>query len=216
MKSLAKFISIVFHPIFMPVYMAFMIVEFNPTHFPLLFGKHYNIILGMLTMLMVGFPLISMAIMRGLGMIKSFELAGPRERFIPMIAVGTFYLWAFVMYKPTSKMVFAQDPLLANMILGCVIGVFMAFFFNSFYKISFHAIAAGGLVALVMNLMPVSTYNLAPLFILSIVVAGLIASSRLILKAHQPKEVYMGLLAGYFSMFFAYQVYGKAMAYIGL
>ena len=216
MKSFAKFISIVFHPIFMPVYMAFLVVELNPTHFPLLFGKHYNIILGMLTMLMVGFPLISIAIMKGLGMIKSFDMAGTKERFVPMIAVGTFYLWAFVMYKPTSKMVFAQDPLLANMILGCVIGVFMAFFFNSFYKISFHSIAAGGLVALVMNIMPVSNYNLAPLFIVSIVLAGLIASSRLILKAHEPKEVYMGLLAGYFSMFFAYQVYGKLIEMIGL
>lgn len=211
MKSFAKFISLVFHPIFMPVYMAFLVVELNPSHFPLLFGKHYNIILGMLTMLMVGFPLISMAIMRGLGMIKSFDLGGTKERFIPMIAVGTFYLWTFVMFKPTSKMVFAQDPLLANMILGCVVGVFLAFFFNSFYKISLHSIAAGGLVALVMNIMPVSNYNLAPLFIVSIVLAGLIASSRLILKAHEPKEVYMGLLAGYFSMFFAFQVYGKLL-----
>lgn len=216
MKSFAKFISIVFHPIFMPVYMAFLVVELNPSHFPLLFGKHYNVILGMLVMLMVGFPLISVALMRGLGLIKSFKMDGAKERFIPMIAVGTFYLWTFVMYKPNSKMVFAQDALLSNMILGCVIGVFMAFFFNSFYKISFHSIAAGALVALVMNIMPYSSYNLAPLFIVSIIVAGLIATSRLVLKAHQPKEVYIGLLAGYFSMFFAYQIYGRLMGMVGI
>lgn len=216
MKSFAKFISLIFHPIFMPVYMAFMVVEFNPSHFPDLFGKHYNVILGMLVMLMVGFPLISIAIMKGLGMIQSFEMKGSRERFIPMIAVGTFYLWTFVMYKPSSKMVFAQDPLLSNMILGCVIGIFLAFFFNSFYKISFHTIAAGALVSLLMNIMPYSSYNLTPLFILSIVIAGLVATSRLILKAHTSKEVYMGLLAGYFAMFFSYQVYGRLMEMVGL
>ena len=87
---------------------------------------------------------------------------------------------------------------------------------RNFYKISFHTIAAGSLVSLLMNIMPYSSYNLTPLFILSIVLAGLIATSRLILKAHEPKEVYMGLLAGYFAMFFSYQVYGKLMEMVGL
>ncbi|MGB1316390.1 MAG: hypothetical protein ACPG4Y_10240, partial [Chitinophagales bacterium] len=63
MKSFAKFISLIFHPIFMPVYMAFIVVEMNPTTFVDLHGKAYNLKLGMLTMLMVGFPLISIAIM---------------------------------------------------------------------------------------------------------------------------------------------------------
>lgn len=195
--------------------MAFMVVELVPSHFTELFGKHYNIILGMLIMLMVGFPLISIAIMRGLGMIESFNMKGVKERFVPLVAVATFYLWAFVMYKPTSQMVFAQDALLANMILGSVVGIFCAFFFNSFYKISLHSIAAGGLVALVMNIMPYSSYDLTPLVIVVIVIAGMIATARLILKEHSPKEVYMGLLAGYFSMFFAYQVYGNLIEMIG-
>ncbi len=216
MKSFAKFISLIFHPIFMPIYMAFIVVEMNPTTFVDLHGKAYNLKLGMLTMLMVGFPLISIAIMKGLGFIESFKMQGTKERFIPMIAVATFYLWAFTMYKPTSQMQYASEPLLANMILGCVLGVFMAFFFNSFYKISFHAIAAGGFVAMVMNIMPYSTFNLTPFLILSILLAGLIATARLYLKEHTSKEVYMGLLAGYFAMFFAYQVYGKIMNAVGL
>ncbi|MGB0886214.1 MAG: hypothetical protein ACPGR5_07295, partial [Chitinophagales bacterium] len=195
MKSFAKFISLIFHPIFMPIYMAFIVVEMNPTTFVDLHGKAYNLKLGMLTMLMVGFPLISIAIMKGLGFIESFKMQGTKERFIPMIAVATFYLWAFTMYKPTSQMQYASEPLLANMILGCVLGVFMAFFFNSFYKISFHTIAAGGFVAMVMNIMPYSTFNLTPFLILSILLAGLIATARLYLKEHTSKEVYMGLLA---------------------
>lgn len=209
MKLFARYISFVLHPIFVPVYMAFIIVGTNPIRFAGLYGKHYNIVMGMLAMLMVGFPLISIALMKALGFIQSFQMKGVKERFIPMIAVATFYLWAYTMFKPNSKMVFAQDALLSNMLLGCVLGVFFAFFFNSFYKISLHSIAMGGLVAVIMNIMPISPYNLLPLFLLVILLAGLVASTRLILKAHSPKEVYMGLLAGYFAQFIAYNILGK-------
>lgn len=209
MKSFAKYIAFVLHPIFMPVYMAFIIVSANPVQFANLHGKHYNIVMGMLTMLMVGFPLISIALMKGLGFIKSFQMKGVKERFIPMIAVATFYLWAYTMFKPNSKMVFAQDPLLSNMLLGCVLGTFFAFFFNSFYKISLHSIAVGGLVAVIMNIMPISPYNLLPLLLLSILLAGFVATTRLILKEHSSKEVYMGLLAGYFAQFIAYNFLGS-------
>ena len=112
----------------MPVYMAFIVIELCPTHFTTLFGKKLNINLGMIAMLMVGFPLVSLAIMRGLEMIKSFEMKGTKGRFIPMIAVATFYLWTFSIFKPNSKMVFASDILLSNMILGCVIGIFFMSF----------------------------------------------------------------------------------------
>ena len=215
MKWLANIISIVFHPIYMPVYMSYVIVHFLPQYFPLLHGKHYNIMLGMLAMLMVGFPLISIAIMRGLGMIQSFKMEDSKERFIPMIAVATFYLWAYFMYKPTSKMVFSSDPMLANMILGSVIGVFFAFIFNSFYKISFHTIAAGAFVSLVVSILPYSSFDMTLLLIASILIAGAVASARLYLKEHTTKEVNAGLLAGYFAMFFAYQVYGKIAAFFG-
>jgi len=209
MKILAKIISIIFHPLFIPIYLAFIIVEYNPNSFVSLYGKHYITILSMVAILMVGYPLITILIMKGLGMIKNFNIRDVRERFIPMIAVATFYLWTYMMYRPNSNTIYDVGPLLSNMILGSVIAIFLAFFFNSFYKISLHAIAAGGMVSVIMNIMPNADYNMTLIFIASIIVAGAVASARLYLKEHSQKEVLMGLLAGYFAQFLAYQVIGK-------
>lgn len=209
MKLFFKIISLIFHPIFMPVYLAFLIVAFVPNSFPDLFGRKYNMVMIMLAMLMIGFPLISLAIMKGLGMLKNFTMRNVKERFIPMIAVATFYLWTFMMFKPDSKTAFATDPVLSNMILGSVVSIFLAFFFNSFYKISLHAIAAGGMLSVIMNIMPIASFNMTYIFIGAIVLAGLIATARLYLKEHTNKEVYMGFFAGYFAQFFAYQIWGN-------
>ena len=209
MKILAKIISIIFHPLFIPIYLAFIIVEYNPNSFISLYGKHYITILSMVAILMVGYPLITILIMKGLGMIKNFNIRDVRERFIPMIAVATFYLWTYMMYRPNSNTIYDVGPLLSNMILGSVVAIFLAFFFNSFYKISLHAIAVGGMVSVIMNIMPNADYDMTLIFIVSIIVAGAVASARLYLKEHSQKEVLMGLLAGYFAQFFAYQVLGK-------
>tara|TARA_B110000483_G_C17758846_1_gene375316 strand:- start:44 stop:550 length:507 start_codon:yes stop_codon:yes gene_type:complete len=163
----------------------------------------------MIAILMVGFPLISLAIMKGLGMLNNFTMKNVKERFIPMIAIATYYLWTFMMFKPDSKTAFATDPVLSNMILGCVVSIFLAFFFNSFYKISLHAIAAGGMLSVIMNIMPIASYDMKFMLLGGIVLVGLITSARLYLKEHTNKEVYMGFFAGYFAQFFAYQIWGN-------
>tara|TARA_B110000908_G_scaffold166616_1_gene218016 strand:- start:566 stop:1204 length:639 start_codon:yes stop_codon:yes gene_type:complete len=209
MKLFFKIISIIFHPIFMPVYLAFLIVAYVPNNFPELFGRKYNMHMMMIAILMVGFPLISLAIMKGLGMLNNFTMKNVKERFIPMIAIATYYLWTFMMFKPDSKTAFATDPVLSNMILGCVVSIFLAFFFNSFYKISLHAIAAGGMLSVIMNIMPIASYDMKFMLLGGIVLVGLITSARLYLKEHTNKEVYMGFFAGYFAQFFAYQIWGN-------
>ncbi|MFT4645547.1 MAG: hypothetical protein ACI8ZX_001964 [Planctomycetota bacterium] len=211
MKLFFKIISIIFHPIFMPVYLAFLIVAYVPNSFPELFGRKYNMHMIMVAILMIGFPLISLAIMRALDMIQSFTMKKVKERFIPMIAVATYYLWSYMMFRPDSKTAFESDPVLSNMILGCVVSIFLAFFFNSFYKISLHAIAAGGMLSVIMNIMPIASYDMKFILLGGIVVVGLVTSARLYLKEHTNKEVYMGFFAGYFAQFFAYQIWGNLM-----
>ena len=65
----------------------------------------------------------------------------------------------------------------------------------------------GGILSfiIIMSIEYQMNFNLiiASLFILS----GLIAVSRLILKAHQPKEVYIGFMIGMTAQFIGYQLY---------
>ncbi|MGB1247238.1 MAG: phosphatase PAP2 family protein [Chitinophagales bacterium] len=189
--------------------MALIIVCSHPIRFAYLQGKHFVIHIGLLIGLMTFYPLFSMLLMRALKIIDSIELEDRKMRFIPMIAVATFWLLAFLMYMPNGKTVFSSNIVLSNMILGSVIAVFLAFFFNALQKISFHTIGMGGLVGMLLQIIPTAKVNLVGFFIAAIILAGVVGSARLYLDAHTKSEVYGGFLIGFFAQFIAYTMYDK-------
>ena len=97
----------------------------------------------------------------------------------------------------------------------------MAFFINNFTKISLHAIAISSMVAAMLFLKFVFDYSefvvrIRPdlvyivsidlLIIVSILIAGLVGTSRMILQAHKPDQIYGGYLVGGFAHLIAYIV----------
>lgn len=185
--------------------MALIIIGANP----ILFTKAPSLLLMVLSILTIGFPLIAVVLMKWLDLISSFEMKDAKERFIPMIAIATFWLWAFFMFKPGSTTITSSNALLSNMLLGSVLSVFIAFPFNSLQKISFHAIGMGGLVGLFINIIPYSSYNLIGFFLIAILLAGLVGTARLYLKEHTLSEIFGGFLIGFMCQFLAYQFYDR-------
>lgn len=55
----------------------------------------------------------------------------------------------------------------------------------------------GGLTALIMVISIKLQVNLMALLIITILASGIVATSRLILKAHTPVEVYSGFILGF-------------------
>jgi membrane-associated phospholipid phosphatase len=180
---------------------------------PVRFAKVPYLLLMMLAFLTIVFPLVSVVLMKWLDLIDSLEMKGKKERFIPMIAVSTFMLWAFFMFKPGTNTITSSDVLLSNMILGCVAAIFLAFPFYAVQKISFHTMGMGGLMGMLLNIMPHTSYNLLGLFMLSILLAGLVGSARLYLGAHSDREIFGGYLIGFFGQFFAYNMFHKIEAF---
>jgi hypothetical protein len=73
---------------------------------------------------------------------------------------------------------------------------------NFWWKISIHSVGAGALIGLVMAL---SLKMLTPLewhLILTLIIAGLVLSSRLKLNHHSPLQVWAGLFTGFFGLVF--------------
>jgi hypothetical protein len=104
-------------------------------------------------------------------------------------------------------------------VLGSLIGLWTCFFINNFIKISAHAAGMGGLV--LMMALTQTTFGYAhaqigligginlvvpmnSLFYGAILMAGVVCTSRLILKAHEPREVYLGFIAGVLSIGIAF------------
>jgi hypothetical protein len=106
-------------------------------------------------------------------------------------------------------------------LLGVIIALFTAFFINNFTKISLHAIGISSIVAALFFLKFAFDYNdfvlkfspdqvyivsLDLLIIVSLIIAGVVGTSRMFLKAHSLDQIYGGYLVGAFAHLVAYLI----------
>ncbi len=210
---IARFISFVFHPIFMVCYMLGLLLLVNPQ----LFGySRWNQNLSLLILVFVStvvIPGIAISMMRPLGFIQSLKMEEKKERIIPLIVVMIFYLWLFINFYKNKNIPFP----LTTILLGVIIGLFLSFFITVFSKISIHAVGAGGLLGMLILtrlffsyesfIWPVGAGSMIStdlLLLVAIIIAGMIGTSRLILESHHPGQVWGGYLIGLSSMMLAY------------
>jgi membrane-associated phospholipid phosphatase len=211
----ALLVSGVFHPLLVPTYMLVILVLVNP----FLFGQE-DVGLVFITVLIntLILPLVAVGVMRGLEMIDSFHLEDRMERIGPYLVVLVLYLWMYINFTrrgtvPTAYTAFT---------LGMVIALSITFFINVFSKISAHTVGMGGLVAMVLITMLFFDsqgmkvtlgslgdfrISLSLLLLFIILIAGLVGSSRLKLKAHVDIEIYGGYLIGFLSQLIALRYY---------
>jgi membrane-associated phospholipid phosphatase len=144
-----------------------------------------------MTLLYPGFAIL---MMRALNLVNNLEMPERQQRYGPYIATGICYLWNFV------NMQHGHSPfpeIYIGFTLGATIGLFAAFFLNIFTKVSAHAVGMGGFVGMLLLLYPMSYHDIVNISLLLIVCAGAVGTSRMILGAHQPQEVYGGYLVGF-------------------
>ena len=218
MRALAHLLSALTHPLLGATYILVLLLGVNPYLFgvntlaekapliALVFGSSF-IIPGLVILMMVG-----------LEMLPSLAMPERTDRTIPLIAVGTLYLGLFAFCRKAPEVPVAYTAL----VLGCVVGLFAAFFVNLFSKISLHAVGMGGLVAAVLVVMELFAYDTLALALpgvgtvrLSLVVvlaavillAGLVGTARLGLRAHELTDVLGGYAVGFVAMAAAVWVY---------
>lgn len=215
MKALASFFSFVFHPLFILTYMVLVLLWTNPFSFGWRHVAEADTLLIIVVMTSITLPAISILLMKMLGWVEGFRLETRHERIGPYIASGIMYL---TLYLHISKA--ETFPVSLRVVaLGSLIGLWTCFFINNFIKVSLHAAGMGGFVAMVALTKITFGYSQAQIgipgginlvmpldYILYavILVAGMVCTSRMILKAHNLKEVYLGFGVGFASILAAY------------
>jgi len=203
LRVFANIISYIFHPVFMPAMMTFVLYKLSPQSFAGFnvadFSKQPFPILAPVIINTLLFPLIAILLLKGVGFIKSLKLEDQKERIIPLIITMVFYFWAYWAMKNVNA-----PFLLRVLLLGCFWAIIALFMINIFFKISMHTAAAGGAIAMIVILMLHSPVNMVlPLFI-TILTAGIIGSARLVLHAHNRGQVWLGYIIGFFIQMSAY------------
>ena len=203
MRILAYTLSVVFHPLFLVVY-AFMLQRYyNPYMFGSGILQRFDFYLIYFSVLTALLPTVAMLVMRGLGFIETMEMRTGDERVGPLIATGILYIWMFLNVQHLDGM----PDIFKFFVLGATLGLFAAFFINLFTKISLHSIGMGGLVGMLFLFYLFYSFDdLSWLLLAGIVAAGAVGTARLYLKAHEPNEVYGGLLVGFVAQFLAFKI----------
>lgn len=188
--SLAKGVSAVFHPVFMPVY-GLLIILSNATPFGYLPFAVKRLLFFIILINNVFIPVSLLPFFKHMDYISTWTINDRKERTAPLII-------ASILYATTSYIIFRfpipyflKSFIFATFFLSLTVtGV------NFLMKISLHAVGIGALVAIIMML----SFRMSSALlwqIMSVVISGAVLTSRMWLDAHNPEEVWTGFFTGF-------------------
>lgn len=216
LRRSAQAISILLHPLLMPTYMLALLLLINPYIFGVSSIWEDAGKLNLLRIFLYTFfiPAFAVALLKPLGFIRSLEMEERNERTGPYIITAVFYLWAYMNMRNSAIF----PPAYASFMLGAVIALFLVFFINIFSKISAHATGMGGLLGMVIITMfrfshdvfsieagafGTINFNMNAVLMIVLLLCGLVGTARLLLGAHEPRDLYGGFMVGFLAQFIA-------------
>lgn len=197
----AKVISIVFHPLFVPVYIIQFYLHLSPTAPFLDPWDKTRLTLSSLVMYSL-FPLVTILLAKALGFVQTVFLKTQKDRIIPYIACGLYYFWMW--YVLRNQSVYAQELVLLS--LAIFISASGGLIANSYLKVSMHAISMGVMVTYIYQLALRTDANFGIWISLAFFIAGLVSTARMINSDHNQKEIYWGLAIGIVGQIAAYWI----------
>ncbi len=206
MKRFLKSVSYIFQPLLMPVYGMILLMQMQ--YFKYL-GHTYQSIAILGTFLFTGLlPAIPILMMLKRGQIKDLFISKREERTMPYL----FSLLSYVFWIVFLMRVLNLDFSIVILAIGTLFSLLIIVFINFKWKISAHAAGMGGFVGSIFGLSwSVHIFPL-PLITVSLLLSGLVAISRLYLKAHTLGQIIAGFCLGFVGVFgsaYIYDVLGK-------
>ena len=188
--KLTQLISIILHPIFMPILALHLTLLVLPS---LAFTLSQNLLLiyGILIFSTMVLPLISIFWLMQKGKVSSLEMSNHKERSLPLFKT---VIWISFGYYLLQNLLF-YTPILKAELLGAILIILLAAIISKFWKISLHLLGIGGVVGVFIALQIIHG-DFLYLLLLFILLSGLLGVARIKQKAHNYAQVYAGFLVG--------------------
>lgn len=188
--KLTQLISILLHPMFMPILALHLTLLVLPS---LAFTLSQNLLLiyGILIFSTMVLPLISIFWLMQKGKVSSLEMSNHKERSLPLFKT---VIWMSFGYYLLQNILF-YAPILKAELLGAILIILLAAIISKFWKISLHLLGIGGVVGVFIALQ-IMHGDFLYLLLLFILLSGLLGVARIKQKAHNYAQVYAGFLVG--------------------
>jgi membrane-associated phospholipid phosphatase len=200
-NTVAKIISILFHPLLMATYLMGLLSQTLPSALFPINAESFRSFLLLIFLMTFALPVVSVSFFRIFGMVKSFSMEERSERVRPFFFIAVLYAFITWLFISKSGMNLNDSFLKLLIIIDAL--VLLATVITFFYKISVHSMGIMGMLGILFSLNRIAENN--SLFIPTIVVliiAGLVMSSRLQLNSHTPRQVMFGATIGFATGFF--------------
>ncbi|MDZ4794839.1 MAG: hypothetical protein SGI83_11220 [Bacteroidota bacterium] len=205
LKWVAKIISYIFHPVFVPVMVVWFLLYTHPYVF-----AGFSPVQKMRTMMMAAvsftfFPLVTVLLLKGLKFIDTIYLHTQRDRVIPFMACMIWYFWIWYVWnnfgKTRDEMDMPREAV--QFAFATFISTIIGLMVNIKIKVSLHAISAGIVLTLFILMALGQQLNFGVWLAIIFLLTGLICTARFIVSDHTAQEVYGGLAVGAIAMLIA-------------
>lgn len=195
MKSIAHVISTIFQPLLMPTYGVMLLFVY--TYFGVIYTRQFWLIISPIFLFSFVIPAILIFMLFRMGIISDLSLTKRRERFYPYLITLLSYTAMMIFYYRMN-----MPKWFLLMIAASIAIMVVAIVITLWWKISAHMFGIGGLVGGAMSVSYfVERSNPYYLFMGLFILAGLVGTSRLILKRHTLPQVIAGFLLGFLLSF---------------
>ena len=195
-----KFISYILHPVIIPIISTLLYFIIIPNHIPREFAYRVLSIVFITTYI---FPILVLYFLKKVKLIENFQLESVNERKFPILFIAATTLGLGLLLLKSNIV-----GLLALSFFGCTLSltiVYILLFIK--IKTSLHTLGISGLIGFISIISYDYKLNLLVLLILLFLFLGIIATSRLKLKAHNMSEVLIGFIIGLMSQQIIYFSY---------
>lgn len=195
MKSIAHLISTIFQPLLMPTYGVMLLFVY--TYFGVTYLQQFWLIITPVILFSFVIPAILIFMLYKIGVISDLSLKVRRERIYPyIITLLSYSVMIFFYYRMN------MPPWFLMIMVSSVAIMLVAILITLKWKISAHMFGIGGLIGGAMSVSYfVEHSNPYFMFMGLFIIAGLVGTSRLILKRHTLAQVIAGFLLGFLLSF---------------
>ena len=200
---LADVVSTALTPLLMPTYGVFIALWVSVLCL-LPYGVRVSVLLMCMGITCI-LPLIFLSVLRHFKLIKDLHVNLREQRLFPyLFAALCCLVAAFYLYYRHSPQWFIM------FMVGSAVTVLVLALINLKWKISAHTAGIGGVVALIyqIHVQGLSAFDLLWLLCISIVVTGLVGSSRMILRRHNLWQVTAGAVVGFLCVSLTMRLFG--------
>tara|TARA_B100000513_G_C11881598_1_gene179462 strand:+ start:459 stop:1064 length:606 start_codon:yes stop_codon:yes gene_type:complete len=187
----AQVISVLGHPLFMPLYAFGLLIYTNPYINMMITETSKYFTLGILLVFTIILPILTSVLFKLFGLIDSLYMKTTKERRLPFLLT---LIWYYMGIQLLTRIYVPQSFLLLMIGATSIVGV--ALVITSRWKISIHMLGIGGVIGAIIGISQRFQFDHSILLIALILFAGLIGYSRLKTNSHNFRQVYAGFIVG--------------------